>query len=147
MRIAASLLISLVAGQCLAQANHHHEAQKPSRPEAEFDGRAGVVTGYVRDVACLFRNEHAGAPSDEDALVCAVECVRNGSPIVILTGQGEMYFVISEVIPDKSELTRLLPYVGKLVRASGRTFERAGARAIAIESLEAVTKKPEGGAP
>jgi hypothetical protein len=55
--------------------------------------------------------------------------------IAILSKDGDIYVPISDSMPDKSQRERLLPFVGKYVRATGKVFERGGSRAIAIKSI------------
>jgi Metallopeptidase family M24 len=49
---------------------------------------------------------------------------------------------ISDSMPDKSQRERLLPFVGKYVRATGHVFERGGARAIALETVTELKNVP-----
>ena len=112
-------------------------------PTGDSDGTPGVVVGYVRDVACLLRNPKAGAATTALTQDCMKKCIRGGSPIGILTEDGFLYAPISEVIPDKAVRNRMLPYVGKYVRASGRLFERGGLHAISIDKIEAIARPAE----
>jgi hypothetical protein len=43
-------------------------------------------------------------------------------------------------MPETDERRRLLPYVAKTVRATGRVFEFNGARAIDIDKIEEVSE-------
>lgn len=140
----ALLLLALLAPVTAAPQGHDHHAAPADRPGPEHDGRPGSVTGYIRDAACLLRNPEAGAPSDAEALECARQCVLGGSPLVVYTTDAALYFVVSRGIPDRSEGPRLLPYLGKVVKASGKVFERDGVHAIAIEEIEVVDGKAEG---
>ena len=133
----AVLLFSLLAPVVAPAQEHSHQAAPAAdRPEAEHDGRPGSVTGDIRDASCLLRNPEAGAPSDAEALECARQCMLGESPLVVYTTDGALYFIVSRGIPDRSESARLLPYLGRVVKVSGRVFERAGAHAIAIEEIE-----------
>jgi hypothetical protein len=69
---------------------------------------------------------------------CTLECVRGGSPLVILTKDGDLYLPISDKMPDTDQREKLMPFVGKYVRASGTVFERKGTRAIVIAEIEEV---------
>ena len=134
----------LVAG---AFAQQSHPADKdhatPSQnPTDETDGTPGVITGYVRDVACLVQNPKAGAATTPVAKDCLKECVRGGSPLVILSEDGFLYVPISSETPDKSVRSQLLPYAGKYVKASGKLFERGGLHSISIEKIEPITRPP-----
>jgi hypothetical protein len=66
---------------------------------------------------------------------CVLGCVRAGSPLVILTKDGDLYLPISDKMPDYDQREKLMPFVGKYVRASGIVFERNGTRAIVVREI------------
>jgi hypothetical protein len=92
-----------------------------------------AIEGLVRDVACPIQN-HASTATDFN-FQCALACARSGSPLIILTKAGDIYFPITDRMPDPSQRQRLMPFVGKYVRALGQVFERNGTRAIAITEI------------
>lgn len=92
-----------------------------------------AIEGLVRDVACPIQN-HKSTATDFN-LQCALACARSGSPLIILTKAGDIYFPITDKMPDPSQRQKLMPFVGKYVRASGQVFERNGTRAIAITEI------------
>jgi hypothetical protein len=63
------------------------------------------------------------------------ECVKAGSPIGILTKDGELYLPISDKMPDYSQGKKLMPFVGQYVRVKGISFERNGTHAIVITDI------------
>jgi hypothetical protein len=89
------------------------------------------VTGWVLDSACAF-TKGLTKPISVD---CAVSCAKNGSPLVILQDDGSIYWPISEAMPAESQNQRLMPFAGKRVTATGKTFNRGGSTAIAIENI------------
>lgn len=91
------------------------------------------VEGLVRDVACPIQNHESTATNF--SLDCALACARSGSPLIILTKAGDIYFPISDKMPDPSQRQLLMPFVGKYVRASGEVFQRNGTRTIAIKQI------------
>jgi hypothetical protein len=105
-----------------------------------------TIEGLVRDVACPIQNldNHATRMSSK----CVRDCVKGGSPLVILTQDGRLYFPISANMPDTDQRQVLAPFVGKYVRASGIVFERSGTHAIVIteikEMKEVAVKDDEG---
>lgn len=109
-------------------------------PSGESNGTQGVITGYVRDVACLLRNSKAGAAMTPLAQDCMQKCVGGGSPVGILTEEGMLYLSVSDLIPDKDARSKLVPYVGKYVKASGALLERGGLHAIAIENVDVIDR-------
>src|SRR5262245_29340245 len=79
------------------------QAQKPApKPadDADTEGRPISLTGYVRDAACLFRNPAAGGVGTEESLGCTKMCIRGGSPLVVYTTAGKLYFILSKDVPD-----------------------------------------------
>jgi hypothetical protein len=93
-----------------------------------------TIEGLVRDVACPIQNLD-GTPTNR-SLKCVMDCVRGGSPLVILTKDGLLYFPISDKMPDTDQRQQLMPFVGKYVRASGTVFERTGTHAIVITEIK-----------
>jgi hypothetical protein len=141
MRIAATVVYVTLISAVWAMAQTHVHGNEPKPFEPKYDGQPGSVTGYIRDAACLLRNPDAGAPTTPETLDCAQKCVRGGSPLVVFTTDQHMYFVISTTDPDTGQHRRFLPYVGKLVRASGRVFERDGIHGIAIQKVEVLSAR------
>jgi len=103
-----------------------------------------TIEGLLRDVACPIQNldNHATSMGAK----CVQDCVRGGSPLVILTKDDRLYFPISARMPDTDQRQVLMPFVGKYVRASGIVFERTGTHAIVIteiKEMKDVTVKDE----
>lgn len=93
-----------------------------------------TIEGAVRDLACPVQNP-AGTATNF-SLKCTLDCVKHGSPIIILTKDGFIYFPISADMPDSDQREKMMPFVGKYVQATGAVFERKGTRAIAIRQIE-----------
>ena len=144
--IAVTLSALLLVAGAFAQHSHPTDtghAMPSHHPTDESNGTPGVISGYVRDVACLVQNPKAGAATTPMAQDCLEKCVRGGSPLVILSEDGLLYVPISSETPDKSVRSKLLPYAGKYVKASGKLFERGGLHAISIEKIEFVSRPAE----
>ncbi len=97
-----------------------------------------TVEGYVLDSACAF-TKNLKKPISAD---CATACAKAGSPLVILTDDGTIYWPIVKETPSSGQNGRLLPFAGQRVVAKGEVFERGGSRALAIETIEASAKSP-----
>ena len=82
------------------------------------DGKPVTVKGYVLDSACAFT------------------CAKAGSPLVILSDDGTIYWPIAETTPSSGQNDKLLPYAGQKVTASGKVFQRGGSSAMVIDKLE-----------
>jgi hypothetical protein len=96
-------------------------------------GKSTTVKGYVLDSACAFTKGLKKPISAE----CATACAKAGSPLVILTDSGTIYWPIADTTPSSGQNERLLPFAGQRVTASGKVFERGGSTALVIEKIEA----------
>lgn len=92
-----------------------------------------MIEGLVRDISCPIQTKAATATTFN--LKCALECARNGSPLIILSKDGVIYVPISNSMPDKDQRQLLRPLLGKYVKATGTVYERSGTRAIAIDQI------------
>jgi hypothetical protein len=98
------------------------------------EGKSVTVKGYVLDSACAFTKDlHKPISAD-----CATACAKAGSPLVILTDDGKIYWPIAATTPSAGQNEKLLPFAGQRVTASGKTFRRGGSTAITIEKIEAL---------
>jgi len=95
-------------------------------------GKAVTVKGYVLDSACAFTKGLKKPISSQ----CAMACARAGSPLVILTGNGTIYWPIADTTPSSGQNEKLLPFAGQKVTASGKVFQRGGSSALVIEKIE-----------
>jgi hypothetical protein len=91
------------------------------------------IKGYVLDSACAFTKSLDKPISSE----CATACAKAGSPLVILSDDGTVYWPIADTTPSSGQNERLMPFAGKRVAASGKVYERNGSRAMVIEKIEA----------
>jgi|SRR5580765_7642765 len=107
-----------------------------ARQGTKMDPNAKTMTieGAVRDLACPVQNP-AGTATNF-SLKCTLDCVKHGSPIIILTKDGFIYFPISADMPDSDQREKMMPFVGKYVQATGAVFERRGTHAIAIREIK-----------
>jgi hypothetical protein len=90
-----------------------------------------TVTGWVLDSACAF-TKGLTKPISVD---CAVSCAKNGSPLVILQDDGSIYWPIAETMPADGQNKRLMPFAGKRVTVTGKTYIRGGSVAIVIDKI------------
>jgi hypothetical protein len=97
------------------------------------------VEGYVLDSSCAYTKSLAKPIS----AACARSCAKAGSPLVILTADGTVYWPISGGIPATGQNQKLMRFAGEKVTVSGKVFERTGSKAIVIEKIERVaSSKP-----
>jgi hypothetical protein len=97
------------------------------------DGKSLTVKGYVLDSACAF-TKGLKKPISAD---CATACAKAGSPLVILSDNGTIYWPIADTTPSSGQNDKLMPFAGQRVTASGKAFERGGSTALVIEKIEA----------
>jgi hypothetical protein len=106
---------------------------RPSiRPLSRGAGKPITVKGYVLDSACAFTKGLRKPISKE----CATACAKAGSPLVILTDDGTIYWPIAHTTPSSGQNEKLLPFAGQEVTASGKGFQRGGSSALVIEKIE-----------
>lgn len=98
-------------------------------------GKSVKVTGYVLDSACAF-TKGLDKPISAD---CARTCAKAGSPLVILSKDGTIYWPIADSTPSSGQNEKLLPFAGQKVNASGKLFQRGGSSALVIDTLEIAT--------
>jgi hypothetical protein len=99
---------------------------------AASKAKTETVQGYVLDSACAF-TKGLEKPISRD---CAVACAKAGSPLVILTANGTIYWPIADTTPSSGQNEKLLPFAGQKVTATGKVFERGGSHAFVIEKIE-----------
>jgi len=99
---------------------------------AEESTKPTTVKGYVLDSACAFTKSLKKPVSSE----CAIACAKNGSPLVILSPTGTIYWPIADATPSSSQNDKLLPFAGQKVTVTGKVFMRGGSTAIVISKIE-----------
>ena len=100
-------------------------------------GKTVMVKGFVIDSACAF-TKGLKKPISSD---CATACAKAGSPLVILTDDGNIYWPIADTTPSSGQNPKLMPFAGQRVKASGKVFQRGGSSALVIEKIEAESAK------
>ncbi|MBV9888486.1 MAG: hypothetical protein JO119_18235 [Acidobacteria bacterium] len=60
------------------------------------------------------------------SLKCVTDCLKGGSPIAILTKDGDLYLPISDKMPDFSQREKLMPFVGSMCRRRGLLLSGTG---------------------
>lgn len=120
MRTQASILLVAVAIVAVAMG-------------AAADNSTVTVKGYVLDSACAF-TKGLDKPISKQ---CANACAKAGSPLVILTEDGTIYWPIADTTPSSGQNAKLQPFAGEKVVASGRVYDRGGSKALVITKIEA----------
>jgi hypothetical protein len=102
------------------------------------EGKPVTVNGYVLDSACAF-TKNLSKPISAD---CARACAKAGSPLVILSPDGNIYWPISDSTPATGQNEKLVKFAGEKVTATGKLFDRGGSHALVIENIEQMPTKP-----
>jgi hypothetical protein len=100
-------------------------------------GKPISVNGYVLDSACAFTKGLQKPISAQ----CAQACAKAGSPLVILSDNGTIYWPIADTTPSAGQNEKLLPFAGQRVSASGKAYARGGSTAIVIDKIAAEAAK------
>ncbi len=95
--------------------------------------QSATIHGYVLDSACAFTKGLKKPISEE----CAVSCAKAGSPLVILSDTGTIYWPISDTMPAEGQNGKLMEFAGKKVSVTGKVFTRGGSRAVVIQDIKA----------
>lgn len=90
------------------------------------------VEGLVRDIACPLQNKKS--TSTNYSKDCIATCLKAGSPLGILTKDGDVYVPVTQSMPDMGQ-NALKPFVGEQVKATGKVFLRNGTHAIEISEI------------
>lgn len=98
-------------------------------------GKPVTVKGYVLDSACAFTKDLKKPISGQ----CATACAKAGSPLVLLTADGNIYWPIADSTPSSGQNEKLLPFAGQQVTATGRVFQRGGSNALVIDEIKALS--------
>lgn len=115
-----------------------YTAEHPHSTDLQ-SAKKSSVEGLLRDITCPLQNRETTAA--EFNLQCALKCARAGAPLGILTREGDIYVIVSNSVPDRDIHRKLMPYVGKQVRAAGTVYERNGTKGISIASLEVLPQR------
>jgi hypothetical protein len=67
---------------------------------------------------------------------CAQTCAKAGSPLVILSDNGAIYWPTTDSMPATSQNEKLLPFAGQRVTATGKLYEVGGTKGLLIEKIE-----------
>ena len=98
-----------------------------------------TVKGFVLDSACAFTKGLEKPISKE----CATACANAGSQLVILAEDGTIYWPIAGTTPSSGQNSKLLPFAGQKVTATGTLYKRGGSIAIVINQIEAQLNVPK----
>jgi len=114
------LRLCLLAGCGIVILAVSQPQQKTSMAGSRAHASQATIEGLLRDIACPIQN--LDSDSTHLGMKCVLDCVKGGSPLAILTKDGDLYLPISDKMPDADQRQKLMPLVGKYVQASGTVF-------------------------
>jgi hypothetical protein len=123
--------ITLLIIACIGLALYSRE--KANASDENVKARAVTIKGYLRDAECPMRYKGSMKPQGS----CAMDCVKKGAPIALLTKNGELYIPVDST-PENDVRPLLMPHFGKYVSVTGNLLERGGLRAITVEHIDEV---------
>ena len=94
-------------------------------------GKSASVTGWVLDSACAYTK----GISKPISVSCAKACATRGSPLVILSDNGNIVLPIDDKTPSASQNPKLMPFAGEHVKVSGTEYTRGDSHAMVIASI------------
>ena len=106
---------------------------KANAADETATAHAVPVKGYLRDAECPLRDKGSMKPHG----ACAMDCVKNGSPLALITKKGELFIAVDPT-PEKDVRPLVMPHFGKYVEVRGDILERGGMRAITVKTINEV---------
>jgi hypothetical protein len=107
--------------------------QKASAADETATAQAVTIKGYLRDAECPLRYKQSMKPQGS----CAMDCVKKGSPIALITKKGDLFIAVDPT-PEKDVRPLVMPHFGKYVEVTGDILERSGVRAITVKTINEV---------
>ena len=110
-----------------------YSLQKASAADETATAQAVTIKGYLRDAECPLRYKQSVKPQGS----CAMDCVKKGSPIALITKKGDLFIAVDPT-PEKDVRPLVMPHFGKYVEVAGDILERSGMRAITVKTINEV---------
>ena len=123
--IAFALSVFVGAGPAWSREGHH--------AEHGAGGKDIVTKGELVDMACYMAHEGKGKKHAD----CGKMCVKGGSPLGVVTGDGKVYLLVEDhsTAKAKKPYAQAKELVGDTVTIKGDAYERGGVQAIVVESV------------
>jgi hypothetical protein len=91
-----------------------------------------TITGEVLDMACY----SASGASGEGHKSCATACIKDGSPMGVLTSDGKVYLLV-ENHDKKDAYAEAKKHAGEQVTVTGTFSERGGLQTVIVDEVKA----------
>lgn len=106
----------------------------PAQAQMAEPGEEKTITAQVVDMSCYLKGEMRGA----DHKGCTEMCAKAGVPLVFLGEDGQIYLPVGRGMPGTGQNETLLVHAEAKVEVTGNVVERAGARTITVDKIEAI---------
>jgi hypothetical protein len=110
-----------------------YSREKANAADETATAHAVAVKGYLRDAECPLRYKQSMKPQGS----CAMDCVKKGSPIALITKKGDLFIPVDPT-PEKDVRPLVMSHFGKYVEVTGDILERGGMRAITVKMINEV---------
>lgn len=91
-----------------------------------------TVKGEVVDQVCYTKDKKNMGADHKD---CGSSCVKRGSPVALVTADGEVYTIAGSYAENKN--AKLIDFVAKTVEAKGEVTESGGKKVLTVTSMTA----------
>ena len=90
-----------------------------------------TVKGEVVELTCYMKDKKNMGASHKE---CADKCIKDGSPVGLVTADGKAYMITGGLAADKN--AKLLAHVTHTVEITGDVTEKDGKMIIAVSSIK-----------
>jgi len=90
-----------------------------------------TISGEVLDMACY----SASGASGEGHKSCAAACIKGGSPMGVLTSDGNVYLLV-ENHDKKDAYAEAQKHAGEQITATGTFSDRGGLKALIVDDVK-----------
>lgn len=145
----AVLTAALVVPAFAHEGHNHDEAKKDEHKHSEHKhaetkaagktagdaktvaAKTDAVSGELVDMACYMNHEGKG----EKHAKCAEMCVKGGSPLGMVTSDGQVYLLVNDHDKEKAFAEAKL-LAGSNAKVTGKIVNRGGVQAIVVDKAE-----------
>ena len=90
-----------------------------------------TVNGEIVDMACYMSMGASG----EGHKSCAADCINGGSPMAVLTADGNLYLLV-ENHDKKDAYAEAKKHAGEQVTVSGNFYNKGGVQGIVVDEVK-----------
>ncbi len=126
MKIAAAVL----AAACLVSPLAAEDAHKQ---HGAAESKTATLSGEVLDMSCYMNHEGKGPKHAK----CAKSCALKGSPIGLLTADGQVYLFTEDHAKTK-EYAKARELAAEQVKVTGTIAKKGGVQALSVQSIEKI---------